>query len=75
MWNKFLSNVEKILFDMSLDGADIPFFRGHSNSEWPLLSSLYRLKYHKKRRNNLEKVLYYDFIAYSGAITPKGMTS
>ncbi len=75
MWEEFLDKVDKILFNMGLNGTDIPFFRGHSNCEWSLLPSLYRLDYNEKKRRKLEKILYYDFLAYSGAILAKDLSS
>ena len=59
-WSKFLSDVDK----ESKKCGDMPFFRGHSNSRWKLLPTLFRKKFCKVN----ECDMYYDFLSYSGPL-------
>jgi len=59
-WSKFLSDVDKA----TRKCGDMPFFRGHTNSMWKLVPSLFRKKFYEKS----ECHMYYDFLSYSGPL-------
>jgi hypothetical protein len=49
----------------------MPFFRGHSNTSWPLLSGLGRQKPEQFKKQNIESILYYDFQSLGGNLLGK----
>jgi hypothetical protein len=61
-WDSFLGDIKRELDDQLWD---IPLFRGHCNSRWGLIPSLYRIK-SDLPRNKLEGNLYTDFKSYRG---------
>ncbi len=63
-WNSFLADVENIIDKLNDNGCDMPFFRGHANSSWKLIPSLFR----DDRYLRSEIVLYYDFVSYSSPL-------
>jgi|SRR5579872_6802644 len=65
-WERFLKGVETVT-----KVIDEPFFRGHSDSKWPLVPSLGRYKLHKWFENNL----YYDFLTYGASWLPQNTDS
>lgn len=67
-WTAFISEVENHVSVLSDDGCDIPFFRGHSDSDWKLLCDLGRKNDTELKKKNLETILYYDFVSRAGAM-------
>jgi hypothetical protein len=51
--------------------GDLFFYRGHSDSNWPLLPALAR----HKTGIALESILYYDFVTRAGALLPPNSSS
>ena len=41
-WNNYLNKIQAHLSRLEKEGCDLPFFRGHKNSNWKLLSGLGR---------------------------------
>jgi hypothetical protein len=57
--------------DLASAGCDMPFFRGHSNTSWNLLSGLGRQKPNNFKKQNIESILYYDFQSLGGSLLGK----
>ncbi len=53
----------------------MPFFRGHSNSRWPLLCGLGRQAPDKFKKQNIEGILYYDFSSLGGSMLRRNADS
>ena len=70
-WSKIVKQVADIIDKLDKKDCDIPFFRGHSNSSWKLLPSLFRKRYYE----SYENVLYEDFVSYSGSLLPRDLSS
>jgi hypothetical protein len=67
-WQEFISNVQQHLLTLEDSGCDCPFFRGHSESSWALLCGLGRRNQGDFKKENLESVLYYDFLSQAGPL-------
>jgi hypothetical protein len=65
-WEKFLKNVEETTKEV-----DEPFFRGHPDSSWTLVTSLGRQSFHSWFENNI----YYDFLTYGASWISHGTDS
>lgn len=66
-WQNFLSEIQIHLVELEKAGCDCPFFRGHSDSRWSLLSGLGRQQ-STKFKKNIESILYYDFLSQAGPL-------
>jgi len=64
-WNSF---IEDVLSHLDHIDCDFPFFRGHNNSNWKLLPSLYRVESGFDNHIDLEDALTADFASYCGPI-------
>lgn len=64
-WTSFLKEIESRIDNLKANGCDIPFFRGHNSSIWPLLPSIFRIS---NRDIHLEQLLYYEFHSYSARL-------
>jgi len=67
-WNDFLSDVHLEIQRLASIGCDIPFFRGHEDSTWQLMPSLGRRPKKRHKNDNIESILYYDFLSYAGPL-------
>lgn len=68
IWSNFLSEIHTEIQRLADNGCDIPFFRGHEDSSWKLIPSLGRRPKKKFKKDNLECILYYDFLSYAGPL-------
>ncbi|MBU3145991.1 FRG domain-containing protein [Clostridium sp. CF012] len=71
-WTSFINKIESKINVLDAKGCDVPFFRGHSISSWPLLPSIFRIP---NRFAGLESVLYYEFHSYSAQLLLGKVTS
>jgi hypothetical protein len=74
-WHQFLSDVHTHVEDLRSSGCDMPFFRGHSDSSWKLLPGLGRQAPEHYKKQNIESILYYDFISLGGSLLGKSADS
>lgn len=70
-WDEFLASVQTHLNELAESGCDIPFFRGHNDSKWHLLSGLGRRSPSEFKKQHLEAILYYDFMSLGGSLLGK----
>src|ERR1044071_6575015 len=67
MLDAFFTKVEKAKEDLGITSGEECFYRGHANTDWPLLPSLLRHCYAQKLRDSavrgLEANLFYEFQA------------
>lgn len=74
-WSTYISELQRHLAVLAKTGCDCPFFRGHSDSRWELLCSLGRRAPEEFKTNNLETILYYDFMSQGGPLLDKPSSS
>jgi len=74
-WNSFLAEVQTHIENLKSSGCDMPFFRGHSQKSWKLLPGLGRQKPEDYKKQNIESILYYDFISLGGSLLGKNADS
>lgn len=67
-WSDFLQSVQSHLSDLDDAGCDCPYFRGHSDGNWKLLSGLGRREPEDYKKKNIESILYYDFLSQAGPL-------
>ena len=67
-WSVFLAEVETHLRALAETGCDMPFFRGHSDNKWRLLCGLGRQTPVEFKKQNIESILYYDFMSLGGPV-------
>lgn len=65
-WEVFLQQIASTTKDINE-----PFFRGHSDSNWPLVPSLGRHKFYSAFENNI----YYDFLTFGASLLPPSVDS
>ncbi|HEY9104816.1 FRG domain-containing protein [Chitinimonas sp.] len=53
----------------------MPFFRGHSDGSWPLLSGLGRQAPDAFKKQDIESILYYDFLSLGGGLLGRSADS
>lgn len=70
-WSQFLHQVQNHLDELAESGCDMPFFRGHSDHRWKLLCGLGRQPPEDFKKQNLESILYYDFMSLGGGLLGK----
>jgi len=70
-WFQFLSEVQSHIEDLRSNGCDMPFFRGHSDSNWKLLPGLGRQDPLLYKKQNVESILFHDFISLAGGLLGK----
>lgn len=70
-WNKLLDDVQAHLDKLAASGCDMPFFRGHEDTKWHLLCGLSRLAYSDAKVQDLENIIYYDFVSLGGGLLGK----
>jgi len=70
-WSQFLHQVQQHLDELAESGCDMPFFRGHSDHRWGLLCGLGRQPSENFKKQNLESILYYDFMSLGGGLLGK----
>ena len=71
-WTNLLDEIDSKINELERSGCDIPFFRGHNNSKWPLLPSIFRIP---NRHIHMESLLYYEFHSYSAQLFSEKATS
>ena len=74
-WSNFLDRVNSHLESLAESGCDMPFFRGHSDNTWKLLCGLGRQSPEEFKKQNLESILYYDFMSLAGPTLGKDADS
>jgi hypothetical protein len=74
-WTSFQDDILRHLQSLELDGADMPFFRGHSNHKWDLVCGLGRLPRADTANGYLESRLYYDFMSQASRLLHPSATS
>jgi len=74
-WNDFISNIQKDISALEESGCDTLFFRGHTNSKWKLLCGLGRQNPDEYRKQNIETILYYDYLSLAGPLLDKPNSS
>lgn len=67
-WPQFVKGVQAHIRMLAETGCDMPFFRGHSDSRWPLLCGLGRQAPNEYKKQNVECILYYDFLSLGGSL-------
>lgn len=70
-WNKFVADIQRHLEELAGSGCDMPFFRGHSDCDWKLLCGLGRQSPAAFKKQNVESILYYDFLSLGGGLLGK----
>lgn len=70
-WNQFLKDVHIYIDTLTASGCDMPFFRGHSQGSWRLLCGLGRQPASEVKKQNVESILYYDFLSLGGSLLGK----
>ena len=70
-WPDFLAAVMHHIEGLTATGCDMPFFRGHSDSSWKLLTGLGRQRPDDFKKQNIESILYYDFQSLGGNLLGK----
>lgn len=70
-WDQFLKNVQAHLDELASLGCDMPFFRGHTDGKWQLLCGLGRQPSSDFKKQNVESILYYDFLSLGGGLLGK----
>lgn len=70
-WHRFLNEIQAHLAELAESGCDMPFFRGHSDDKWQLLCGLGRQAPSDFKKQNLEAILYYDFLSLGGGLLGK----
>ena|SRR4028118_839649 len=73
-WTDFLQNIEEVRTALGLWEGNKIFFRGQSDSSWPLLPGLGRYEW-RLITANPEENLYFDFITEAGALLPENASS
>jgi hypothetical protein len=73
-WADLLVEIAQHIKAIEGVGADIQFFRGHSDGSWKLLSSLARQK-GARRKKYIESILYHDFVSWAGPLLDRSDTS
>jgi hypothetical protein len=66
-WEKVLQEVNEVLSELNENACPDPFFRGHADSKWQLISGLERIE----GDLNLESRLYHGFISMGGHLFPE----
>lgn len=66
MWNDFLKKINSKVAELKDSGCDIPLFRGHRSQDWSLMPGLGRRSPEDYKKQQVEKLLYYDFLSYAG---------
>lgn len=74
-WSNLIEGVSAHLAQLAASGCDIPFFRGHSDGDWKLLCGLGRKGSEDFKKQNIESILYYDFMSLGGPALGKGADS
>lgn len=75
-WVDFLGKLEAEVKEVCSSGCDMPFFRGHNDSTWKLIPSLYRvIESDYETPEQLEMALYVDFTLYSGPLYDQKLES
>jgi hypothetical protein len=78
-WINFLRTIEKQTEEWESDGCDSVCFRGHANSTWNLSPSLFVKQKIKsitdETLNNLENIVYFDFVTNAGTLLRDNITS
>ena len=74
-WNSFVTEVQTHIEELKSSGCDMPFFRGHSDKSWKLLPGLGRQAPENYKKQNIESILYYDFISLGGSLLGKNADS
>lgn len=67
-WIAFLNGIETTLEQFDIKGCDIPFFRGHNDSTWKLIPSLFRVKSDYGSKYSLERALRIEFSSNCGPL-------
>ncbi|HEC59557.1 hypothetical protein LCGC14_0678100 [marine sediment metagenome] len=70
-WSQFLHQIQQHLDKLAESGCDMPFFRGHNDHSWKLLCGLGRQAAQDFKKQNLESILYYDFMSLGGGLLSK----
>lgn len=74
-WSKFMNDVQDHMRVLAESGCDMPFFRGHSDGGWPLLCGLGRQAPDEFKKQNVECILYYDFLSLGGSLLSRNADS
>lgn len=74
-WVDFVKDIQDHMRALAKSGCDMPFFRGHSDSRWPLLCGLGRQAPDEFKKQNVECILYYDFLSLGGSLLGRNTDS